>query len=712
VKPSVERIIIIDDEQRMCESLATLLTSEGYLVEAYQSSLEAATAVRSRKVDLVITDVMMPDMDGLEILRVIKKVDDDIPVILMTGFASLNSALDAIQQGAYDYLLKPVEFTQLSLAVKRALEKRRGQLERNRLMEELKLSNLLQQRRINELDALYEAGKSIGSTANLNVLLKQIVALAANVTEAQVASVMLLDDERKYLTIAAAIGVDPQIVASTRLPVGESIAGHVAESGEPIIIADVEKDDRFKRINKERYGAASLLCAPLIIKSRVIGVMNMAHKSDGTAFDPDDLRLLTTFASQAAVAVDDANQFERNRRRLIEFEMLHEVAAGLPHLNSFGDFRNLLVANLQRVFPIEFALWLTWEAATNSLVADGASGTTNIPLTDSGGIDLRKIDREGLVIKECNVSKLDLSDIRVLTTRILSKLGNGNALPIPQGAAMAVPIIRFGELAHIVLFSADGQRNYSDEDISLAQLVVSQGALLFEKERSLLNSTRLLTMGNMISEISHDLRKPLTSISGGLQLIKQKFPEISGTEYLKTAEEEIHHMNELVRELVDFSNPKKYQTQKVDLRELIRRASELVGPDLEKRKIDYSMSFVDAPWSCIVNKNQILEVFLNLFLNAVDSMPTGGRLTVEGIVERPEHKKDDYLAIRVIDSGSGIRKEHLTRVFERYFTTKADGTGLGLAVVERIISAHNGTLKVDSGEGKGTTFTAYLPIES
>ena len=277
---------------------------------------------------------------------------------------------------------------------------------------------------------------------------------------------------------------------------------------------------------------------------------------------------------------------------------------------------------------------------------------------------------------------------------------------------MAVPILRFGELAHVVLFAADGRVSYSDEDISLARLVVSQAALLFEKERSLLNSTRLLTMGNMISEISHDLRKPLTSIRGGLQLLKQKFPDVAKSDYLKTAEEEIHHMNELVRELVDFSNPNKYQTQKVDLRDMVRRASELVGPDLDKRKITFSVSFVDAPWQCIVNKNQILEVFLNLFLNAVDSMPSGGQLTVEGVVERPEHKKDDYLAIRVTDTGSGIRKEHLTRVFERYFTTKADGTGLGLAVVERIISAHNGTLKVESDEGKGTTFTAYLPIDS
>ena len=91
---------------------------------------------------------------------------------------------------------------------------------------------------------------------------------------------------------------------------------------------------------------------------------------------------------------------------------------------------------------------------------------------------------------------------------------------------MAVPIVKYGELAHLFCIGADSDRPYSAEDISLAKLVISQAALLFEREKSLLNATRLLTMGNMISEISHDLRKPLTSIKGGLQIVTQRYPEI------------------------------------------------------------------------------------------------------------------------------------------------------------------------------------------
>ena len=176
------RIVIIDDEPRMCDSLAALLGGEGYQVESFQTSPEAVEAIRHAKVDLVLTDIKMPAMDGFEILKTVKEIDEEIPVILMTGYASLDSAVEAVSLGAYDYLMKPVEYTDLSLAVRRALEKRKADLSRRQLLEELKISNMILKRRMNELNALYEAGKSIGSTLHLKDLLKQIVTLASNVT--------------------------------------------------------------------------------------------------------------------------------------------------------------------------------------------------------------------------------------------------------------------------------------------------------------------------------------------------------------------------------------------------------------------------------------------------------------------------------------------------------------------------------------------------
>ncbi|MEA2030753.1 MAG: GAF domain-containing protein [candidate division Zixibacteria bacterium] len=707
-----ERIIIVDDEKRMCDSLSALLTGDGYEVKAFQQSPKAADFIRKNGIDLVITDLKMPELGGLEILQVVKEVDSDIPVILITGYASLESAIEAVAHGAYDYLLKPVEFNYLELAVNRALEKRRSGLERLQLVEELKLSNMVLKSRMEELNALYEAGKSIGSTANLNELLRQIVVLASTVTEAQVGSIMLLDEHGEYLTIEAAIGLDDGIVASTKLPVGESIAGTVAQNGKPLIVKDVEESDRFKRINKEKYGSASLLCCPLHIKNKVIGVINMANKQSGETFSENDLRLLTTFASQAAIAVDDANQFEKNRRRMEEFKILHEISTELPNLQSLSDFRMMLIDKLIRIFPIDYSIWFNWDKDSRMLVPRGSSGKVNFPLTDSGSIDLRRIARDSICIGPIDTNDVDFHNIDDLSSYISKRLSGRDNFPQPKQSYMAMPILRGGELAHVFYIGSDREKPYSDDDISMARLVISQASLLFEKERSLLNATRLITMGNMMSEISHDLRRPLTSIKGSLQILKMKHPELTAdSELFITADEEVHHMNELIRELVNFSDPNRYNTEKVDLRKIVIQAVELIGPDLRKKGIKYNSNFEDVEWDIIINKNQILEALLNLFMNAIDAMSDGGNLKIQGLIEKPDHKKQDYLALKIIDNGKGIKKENLSRIFDRYFTSKDTGTGLGLAVVDRIISAHNGTLSVVSKEGAGSTFTLYFPYQ-
>lgn len=705
-----EKIVIIDDEERMCDSLSTLLTEDGYHVEAFQESAVAIESIRAGKVDLVISDIKMPRMDGIDILRAVKEVDQDIPVILMTGFASLETAMEAITEGAYDYLLKPVEFTYLELAVKRALEKRRSDHARARLLLDLEQSNKSLEKRVNELNAVYETSKSIGSTLNLEELLHQIISLASQVTDAQVGSVMLLDEAKEYLTIAAANGLSPDVINRTRLPIGESIAGHVAQSGQPLVIGDVESDDRFRRINKERYGAASLMCVPLVTKNRVIGVINLANKSSGQVFDDNDLRLLSTFASQAAIAVDDANQFAKNKRSLVEFEILHEISAGLGKISSLADFRRMLIEKLVRVFPIDNVFWFAHDLGNHQLLLEGAVGQADITLSDSGRININGKESSPVIIPSKGLFDRPLENIAELSEDLRARLAKIDNFPLMSTAFMAVPIIRREEPAFLLCLGAEGDKPYHEDDISLARLVISQAALLFEKERSLLNATRLMTMGNMISEISHDLRKPLTSIKGGLQILRKRWPkEVGESDFFNMADDEINRMNELVRELVDFSNPNKYETEKVDLRQVVAKSLELLAPDLRKKAITTDIEFSDIDWGVIINKNQILESLLNILINAIEAMDRKGKLTVRGLIEKPHHKKDEYMAVKITDSGHGIKKENLHKIFDRYYTSKDTGTGLGLAVVERIISAHGGTLHVDSDEGVGTTFTLYFP---
>ncbi|UCD16631.1 MAG: GAF domain-containing protein [Candidatus Zixiibacteriota bacterium] len=694
----------------MCNSLYELLSADGYEVTASQSGREAIDKIRRERFDLILTDIKMPEVSGLDILQAAKEIDPEIIVILMTGYASLDSALEAIKIGAFEYLLKPVEFSQLAISVARGLEKRQASLARRKLLQDLQIANMNLNNRLQEINALYKAGISMGSTQNLKELLHTIVTLAAGVTQAEIGSLMLIDPTGEFLTIEAYIGLEPRLAEHVKLPVGSSIAGYVAKAGDPLIIADVERDERFKRINKERYSSASLLCSPLKVTNRILGVINMANKKGGEVFNDHDLKLLATFASQAAAAIDDARQFENNEQKLKEFSILFDLSHQLSRVGSVSAMRNAVFAYMKKLMPIDFALWFEWRPTQKNLRPVGVIGT-NIPLTDSGSINLEEIRSEEITVKNVSFSRIDLQDIPQLSAYMARKIQSCPTYPTPSANFTALPVIQENELRYIYCIdSAEGHR-YTGQETSLARLIISQASGFYEREKALLNATRLLTMGNMISEISHDLRKPLTNIKGWIQILREKIPEAArDAEFFGMAEEEIHRLNELLKELIDFSKPQKYETELKDIREIIRRAGELLEPEFLKKNITFTEDYADCGYEIAVNKNQILEVFLNLMLNAVDALGDGGEIKISGRIGRPSFKKTDFLTLTVSDNGTGIKKENLPRIFDRYYTTKESGTGLGLAVVERIMAAHGGTLTVESVEGQGTRFNLYFPI--
>jgi signal transduction histidine kinase len=254
------------------------------------------------------------------------------------------------------------------------------------------------------------------------------------------------------------------------------------------------------------------------------------------------------------------------------------------------------------------------------------------------------------------------------------------------------------------------RRILSDEQKRLVSIVVSQSASVYEKKKSLLNATRLITMGNLVSEITHDLKKPLTNIRGTLQLLREKFTDAKNKEkYFNLVEEEIFRLDGLVKEIVSFSNPYKYEMEKKDIASVLDRALKLVERDLKDRNILLEKGYGKGRIA-LIDKNQMLEVFLNIILNSIEAMPDGGELKIAGDTYRDEQKPGEYVQIRVSDTGCGIPPENLGCIFERYFTTKREGTGLGLAVVERIVKAHGGFVSVESEPGEGTTFQVNLPV--
>jgi signal transduction histidine kinase len=231
-----------------------------------------------------------------------------------------------------------------------------------------------------------------------------------------------------------------------------------------------------------------------------------------------------------------------------------------------------------------------------------------------------------------------------------------------------------------------------------------------EYQELLTQRERMATIGETAAMVGHDLRNPLQVIymlSSRMKRVVRKLGEIEETEaYVREIEyidenlnEQTSYMNKIVSDLQDFSRSIALQVGDVNLEEMVM---DVLGT-LSLDDIDVSVDFRDNSEMMQIDGNYFRRLIVNLLTNAVQAMPEGGKLTIEG------SKVGDKSIIKVSDTGVGVSEENMKKLFTPLFTTKAKGTGLGLAVCKRIIDAHKGEISVESEEGVGTTFTITLP---
>lgn len=214
---------------------------------------------------------------------------------------------------------------------------------------------------------------------------------------------------------------------------------------------------------------------------------------------------------------------------------------------------------------------------------------------------------------------------------------------------------------------------------------------------------RLAAMGTLAAGVAHEIRNPLSSIKGFATYFRERFqPGSKDHELAGVMIGEADRLNRVVSELLELTRPSELRLAETDIAELLSHALRLVEDDCRARGIEVRPRFAGTG-TFPLDGDRLLQALLNLLLNAIQAMPDGGALTVSAQAAR------DRLELRVADTGRGIPREDLDRVFDPYFTTKNQGTGLGLALVRTIVEAHGGRVRVASEAGRGTEVTLDLP---
>ncbi len=260
--------------------------------------------------------------------------------------------------------------------------------------------------------------------------------------------------------------------------------------------------------------------------------------------------------------------------------------------------------------------------------------------------------------------------------------------------------------AHLVLEETVQQRT---DALHALQAEVQERKRL---EVAKLQAERLAVVGKMAAQVAHEIRNPLGSITLNLDLIHKEIDQLAdgnrhppeeGRTLVKDMRAEVRRIQCVIEDYLQFARLPKLQRQPVDLNLFLDQKLSFLGIELEQTNVKLRTYFDPALKTINAGADQLWQAILNLIRNSCQAMPAGGELTVSTLQEGGQ------VLLRVSDNGIGMTDEQRQQVFEPFFTTKSEGTGLGLTMVQQIVSEHGGYIECECINGKGSTFTIHLP---
>ncbi|NMO20233.1 GAF domain-containing protein [Pyxidicoccus fallax] len=496
------------------------------------------------------------------------------------------------------------------------------------------------------------------------------------------------------------------------------LARAVAESGEGVL-SDEAQEAALSELSSGKLARAAM--APLTRGGTVCGSLQVL-RGPGRAFDTRDVRLLGTLAELLVALMEQRRLRAEASRQLAETRLLLDLArttSGVLETSSILDVASDFLVHLLDVSNCYIMLY---DEGTKLLRGAAASAahrdffrTVVLPLHGDGLAARVARERQPIAIEDVGAIAGGYD------TDLVQRFG--------EKALLALPLTSREELIGVVVVDDTRRpRSFGPELIELAEATCGQLALSIANARlyeslwasyaelaatraEMVKRERLAALGELSAIVAHEVRNPLGVIFNAVASLRRLLePGGDAAMLLDILGEESDRLNRIVGDLLDYTRPRDPVLQHEDLGRVLQdslEAARAQGGGADRPVVirsDVEPGLPPVP----MDRRLIRQALVNVAVNAIQSMPQGGMVQVRA--RREQHAGKEHLRIDVADQGPGIPVELLHRVFEPFFTTKAQGTGLGLAVVKRILEEHRGEIAVDSIPGRGTTFTFRLPL--
>ncbi len=520
--------------------------------------------------------------------------------------------------------------------------------------------------RTNELRQLLELSSSLTKTPDSSSLYRQCTSLGKELLKFDFSTLMLLNPDGKGFSVNDTIGFPEHTIGTFPLEGNQGLSNYVLKLKKPVAVVDFTTETRFEVpsvIFKKKI--TSGLCTPMMIRDMVFGVI-IGHTRKKRIFSESEISLFQSFGNQAAVAIDNA---------------LHiaELENSEKKFRTFFDNANDAII----VFELEGRLLEANQVAMDSL------GYTRNTLLELQISDLIAPD----FLPDLSVHIKEIISTGKQIFESAQKDSEGKIIPVE----LSCTFFEFNETPAILAVARD----------------ISERKIM---EQELIKIERLESIGVLAGGIAHDFNNILASILGNINLARLDMGISKETQtLLKEAENASMRARGLTQQLLTFARGGDPVKEVCTVTDIIRDCSDFV---LRGSNVSCQYQCHDDLWLVEIDKNQISQVIQNLIINARHAMPDGGeivvhcrnRLNPQEINSAADTER--FIEITIDDCGVGIPDHIIDKIFDPYFTTKQEGSGLGLAVSHSIITKHGGFLLAESTPGTGSTFTVYLPASA